>query len=1124
VTGTATSFGYWVRRRRLALDLTQQALARRVGCSTAAIKKIEHDERRPSRTMATRLAEALGLAPDQQDRFVATGLGELAPERLGPVGTPAGPEPVPPWLRQQLGPAAPRVVGRDGELARLRAHLDAALDRHGRTVFVTGEAGQGKTALLTAFADLAQRAVPELVVARGAGTSTGGYGDPYLVIRDVFRMLTADPHAPWHADQLTTGQAESLWAFAPEVARSVQALGPHLPGVLVPAAGPVAPAARDHVVTEVTDVLRGLAGQRPLLILLDDMQWADAASAELLFHLVRRLTDVRVLVVCAYRGSELGGDGPAAALRRALAEGRSRGEVQIDLDDLPPAAERALCDALLDLEIPGPSAGVRDELHRRTRGHPLFVRELVRELTARGDLVRGEDGAWVARGDLDWSHVPARVAAVVGARLDRLSPPARTLLEAAAVEGEHFTAETAARVAGIEEPAAYQLLAQELDRTQGLVREAGPVRVGGQALTRYRFGHALFQRFVYDALGEGARRRGHGRLAAELAARHAGDLEPVVPQLAHHYAEAGDAEGAVPYLIQAGDRARLLHVPEEATVAYRRAAGFLRELGDRERLARTVMKIGLTYQTSFDHQRAQAAFDEAFALWSAVDQAGPSQPAGSTTLRLVWQEPASLDPTLGGYTLAAPMVTNLLSGLVRYDEGTNVVPDVADRWEITDGGRRYVFHLRGDVVWSDQRPVTAHDFVFTYRRALDPATGAVVAPALLDVVRHARDVRQGHAPPERAGIHAIDDHTLVMELSEPTSYFMYNLAYYVLLPVPRHVVEAHGKDWCRPETMVSNGPFRLAAWEHERTMVLERSSHYHGPARGNVYRVVLDLAAPDPELVARYLADQVDVLSSAWFSTDEVIDHLRSRLPAEYSRRDRFVTRYYWVDHGVPPLDDRRLWRAMAMAVDRDTLAATWGHGLPMPATGGLVPPGMPGHVPDLAAPYDPQRAADLVAAVARDSALAEVTLFTLAATEPGARQLCEGWQAVGVPARVQTVSAAEFMTAWTDIPGPKAALGGWVADYPDPDTFLRVCVELDKPDWRHDRYPAVLEQAALATDPAARLARYQEAERILADEAIFVPLLYVPEHLMLKPWVSSYPSIPVKYPGFWKDVIIGPR
>jgi ABC-type oligopeptide transport system substrate-binding subunit/transcriptional regulator with XRE-family HTH domain len=1138
VGATAHSFGYWVRRRRLALDLTQASLARRANCSVAAIKKIEHDERRPSKTMAARLAAALGLPPDQQPRFVAAALGELAADRLGEVATPIDPGPAPGWLSSPIGAAQPPVVGRDSEVDRLLAHLAVARTGEARMVFVTGEAGQGKTSLLTAFADRAQQEVPELIVARGAGTAAGGFADPYLALRDLFRMLVVDPGAQWHADQLTSEQARRLWAFAPTVARTIAESGPHLLDVIVPAdtvqerlgGGPTGirpQPSRDHVIAEITDVVTALAAKRPLLLLLDDMQWADTASAEVLFHFSRRLTGSRLLVICAYRGSEVADDqGPAAAtVRRTLLEiSRGLDDAHVDLDAIDPAAERALCDALLDLEFPELEPALRDALYRRTRGNPLFVQELVRELKARGDLVRRSDGSWTARAGLDWAQVPTRVAAVIEQRLDRLGQDERILLESAAVEGEQFTAETAAQVAGIDERAAHRLLSRQLDRTQALVRESGTVRVAGRTLTRYRFSHALFQQFVYDSLGDGACRSAHRRVATELETLYSADPEPVLSQLAHHYATAGEAEHAVRYLLQAGDRARLLYAHEEAVGLYERAAEFLRELGDQERLARTEMKIGLTYQTAFDHDRAQQAFDQAFGLWAAVDPAAGNAP-GSTTLRLVWGEPASLDPTMGGYTSTAPVVTNLLSGLVRYDEGTNVVPDVARRWEISRDGRRYTFELRGDAVWSDGRPVTADDFVFTYRRALDPATGAKVAPALLDAVTGAREIRRGERAPEQAGIHADDDHTLVIELAEPTSYFIYNLAYYVLLPVPRHVVEANGAAWYRPDTIVTNGPFRLAGWEHGRSMVLERNPRYHGDAGGNVQRVTLDLGATAAEHGALYLGDELDVLSTAWFTDLETIDRLRRRFPDEYSKRERFVSLYYWLDPSTPPLDDRRVRQAMAMAVDVQRIGAQLSRGLWQPATGGLVPPGMPGHVPDLATPPDPASAARLVAEAGPEVSRSTVKLVCWGRNEPLARMLQASWDAIGLRTEIVVLKVGfDAIDRWAQTEPPRAAVGGWVADYPDPDTFLRVCVELDLPDWKHDRYDALLGRAARTTEPAVRAAAYQEAERVLAEEALFVPLAYEPEHLMLKPWVVHYPSIPVKYPGFWKDVVVGPR
>jgi oligopeptide transport system substrate-binding protein len=192
---------------------------------------------------------------------------------------------------------------------------------------------------------------------------------------------------------------------------------------------------------------------------------------------------------------------------------------------------------------------------------------------------------------------------------------------------------------------------------------------------------------------------------------------------------------------------------------------------------------------------------------------------------MVWGEPSSLDPTMGGYNTTAPITTQLFSGLVSWGGDNEVVPDVAHAWRLEDGGRRMVFHLRDDVRWHDGEPVTAHDFVFTFRRALDPATGAPVAPSLLSPVVGADRLHAGEAvAAERLSASGpSDDHTLVIDLVQPTSWFLPNLAYYVLLPTPAHVVARHGPAWANPATFVGNGPFRLERWDRGERMVLARN-------------------------------------------------------------------------------------------------------------------------------------------------------------------------------------------------------------------------------------------------------------------------------------------------------------
>ncbi|MDT8305928.1 MAG: ABC transporter substrate-binding protein [Anaerolineae bacterium] len=319
--------------------------------------------------------------------------------------------------------------------------------------------------------------------------------------------------------------------------------------------------------------------------------------------------------------------------------------------------------------------------------------------------------------------------------------------------------------------------------------------------------------------------------------------------------------------------------------------------------------------------------------------------------------------------------------------------------------------------------------------------------------------------------------------------------------------------------IVTNGPFQLAAWEPGRQMLLQRNPRYHGPFSGNLEQVQLTLGAPSSAQVSLYTEGQLDVASN-WFGSDEEIAQLRHRFPAEYVRRTSFVTVYYFLDVTRPPFDDKAVRQALVMALDRRALAESVFHGSVTAATGGFVPPGMPGHLAGCALAHDPEEARRLLAQ-SQMNAASPLTVLSYPRRERLARFLQETWQQnLGIEVHVKLVAPEEF---WKQLarPGANVPVGGWWADYPDPDNFLRVDVALDLPQWRHEGYQALLERAARITDQEERLRLYQRAERILAEEAVLVPLYYQPFHLMLKPWVKRYPTAAVKNPGFWKDVVI---
>lgn len=591
---TTFSFGYWVQRRRKALNLTQAALAQQVGCATITIKKIERDERRPSRVMAERLASSLMVAPGERATFVSSALGEAPVDTLqiGAAPLAAAPHRAPPRLETE---ERQRFVGRERELGWLDAQLSLAFDNQGRMAFVAGEAGRGKTALLAAFVQRAARARPALLVASGTCNAYAGTGDPYLPFREILNTLTGEPETQWLPGAHSAENSRRLWQALPTTLSLLAQHGAQLLDILVPApdllaraqaAAPGGAAWLAQLKAEVTrrqagaatpnpnalfaqftNLLGTLARTYPLLLTFDDLHWADQASLGLLFHLVRRLQGTRLLIVAAYRPEELVGDAnhPGHLLEGALAEiKRTYGQNWLDLDSADRRTGRAFVSAYLDIEPNRLDEDFRQALFQHTGGHALFTVELLREMQARQDLVQDATGHWCAGPALDWDTLPARVEAVVAHRLDRLEPALRDMLSVACVEGEVFTAQVVAQVLGVEEGLLLRSLANHLARRHRLVRASSEMQVGGRYLSPYQFGHALFQQYLYHRLDPGEKRRLHAAVAGALEELYGSQSDDIAVQLARHFQAAHLPRQAVDYLWRAAEKALRVSAPGEA--------------------------------------------------------------------------------------------------------------------------------------------------------------------------------------------------------------------------------------------------------------------------------------------------------------------------------------------------------------------------------------------------------------------------------------------------------------------------------------------------------------------------------------------------------------------------------
>lgn len=632
-----TSFGEWVKHRRKLMDLTQAQVAQRVGCAVITLKKIESDERRPSQQMAELLAEYLAVPQPERAQFLGMARGEYLT-----AAPSADALHLPTYLAGTNGEPPSRFVGRQRQLVQLQTHLDQAIAGHSRVVFISGEAGRGKTTLLAEFTRQALHSRSDLIVVGGVCSAQGDFGDPYLPFRDVLALLTGDMEARLAAGVVLPEQARRLWAFLPHTLRAIIDHGSSLLTTLVPGPALAKRVARyatgqpdwlvqlqaaidrqqvrssqleqSQLFEQLRQVLQTLAAQQPILIILDDLQWIDTASLNLLFHLGRRFDRDRIMILGAFRGSEITESHPLATV---ITEFKRRfGNIQIDLEQVDPVESRTFVDALLDTESNRLSEHFRENLFQRTKGYPLFTIELLRHLQERGSLIRDTNGQWIENAALEEVDLPVRIEAVISQRLSRLDPALLELLRIAAVEGEIFNAQVVAHVLQLDERVILQRLSK-LEQDHWLVREHSEIEVGSRYLSRYQFSHVIFPHYLYRQLSQGERRLLHRSVAGALVALYQQQSAEIAVQLAHHYTQAGAQTQAASYLLIAGDKALKGAALQEAIHYYQAAlAGW--PTSDEAGRVQTLRKLGECLWMTGQTAAALEALQDCFALYTAL--------------------------------------------------------------------------------------------------------------------------------------------------------------------------------------------------------------------------------------------------------------------------------------------------------------------------------------------------------------------------------------------------------------------------------------------------------------------------------------------------------------------------
>ena len=486
------------------------------------------------------------------------------------------------------------------------------------------------------------------------------------------------------------------------------------------------------------------------------------------------------------------------------------------------------------------------------------------------------------------------------------------------------------------------------------------------------------------------------------------------------------------------------------------------------------------------------------------DDAAPSV---QTLQRGISSDPESLDPHKMRSVQAGEVMRDIGEGLVTYSVDGKLAPGSAESWSVSDDGLTYTFTIRDNARWSNGDPVTANDFVIAWRRLVNPSTAAFNAHHA-EAVANATAITAGEMPTPQLGVKAADARTLVITLSRPTAYFLNLLTYPSLFPVHSGTLRTHGDAFARPGTMLSNGAYKLDAWEPGSVVKLSRNDHYWNDAATSIDAVNHHVVTQDMTELNRYRAGEIDVTGAI---PADSFAQLRAERPNEMHVAPYIGVYYYGYNLTKPPFKDNpQLRQALSMAIDRETLVEKIiGRG-ELPAYS-WVPPGV--------ANYESRRFgyADmtqderntLAQRLYRDAGYSkqrplqvEIRYNTSDLQQRTALAIQSMWRdALGFEATLVNESFPVLLENMREAEVTQVFRSSWIGDYPDAHTFLSI-LQSDNPSnmprYANEEYDSLMQRAAEQLDPDLRRAYLEEAEReLLADHPVIPIYFYVSKHLV---------------------------
>lgn len=501
----------------------------------------------------------------------------------------------------------PSFVGREPEMRKLEAVLKQAIEGTGRVVFITGEPGIGKTSLSDEFLRRVRKQQAGLLIARGRCVEQYGTGEAYLPFLDAMGELLQGPGRERIAAILRT--YAPTWCM--ELPNAFVTSG-SLENLQQETIG----ATKERMMREMGDALGMLSSTSPVVLLFEDLHWADPSSVDLLRHLCQRIGTQRMMIAGTFRPEDLERTGHPLKSYKVEMQAHNLCD-EIALKSLSLQHVATYLDATyIPNDFPAELAAL---VHDKTEGHPLFATNLIQYLGERGDFAR-TSGVWTLARPLSEMQLeaPESVRAMISKKIDALSAEERRALQYASVEGTEFLSTVTAKLLGVDEIDLEELLAQ-VGKTHRLIDTIGEEELpDGSLTTRYRFAHALYQNFLYGDLVNKRRVALHQQAGEQLVLHYGKRAPQLATQLALHFERGRDFVRAVEYLNHAGDHAAKLYGYAEAEKHYSKALGLVAKLPEESQTA----TLATLYQKRGTVNHALSNFTQAAKdLTNMLDQA-----------------------------------------------------------------------------------------------------------------------------------------------------------------------------------------------------------------------------------------------------------------------------------------------------------------------------------------------------------------------------------------------------------------------------------------------------------------------------------------------------------------------